>query len=190
LNDRTGGHQGAIVDLPDGEWYGFVMKDCGAIGRMTYLSPIFWKNDWPVCGTPDAPGRVPAVVHKPIQGKPICRPATSDDFSSPTLGPQWQWNHNPDDSRWSLTERPGFLRLKPTTATNFWTARNTLTQKGQGPWSRGEVKLDLATTRSGDWARSFLGCDRTSQLVPSPRGRARIAGRATAAAVDRAKITF
>jgi beta-xylosidase len=48
LNDRTGGHQGAIVDLPDGSWYGFVMKDCGAVGRMTFLSPIFWTNDWPV----------------------------------------------------------------------------------------------------------------------------------------------
>ncbi|HXI50786.1 MAG TPA: hypothetical protein VNU68_23645 [Verrucomicrobiae bacterium] len=40
--------------------------------------------------------------------------------------------------------------------------------------------LGLATTRFGDWARSFLGCDRKSQLVPSLRGRARIAGRATA----------
>lgn len=150
LNDRTGGHQGAIVDLPDGNWYGFVMKDCGAIGRMTYLCPIFWTNDWPVWGTPDAPGKVPAVARKPIQGQPIGQPAASDDFNSPTLGLQWQWNHNPDDSRWSLTERPGFLRLKPTVATNFWFARNTLTQKGQGPWSRGEVKFDLSHLKPGD----------------------------------------
>jgi beta-xylosidase len=150
LNDRTGGHQGAIVDLPDGNWFGFVMRDCGAVGRMTYLCPIFWTNNWPVWGTPDASGKVPAVARKPIQGKPICQPATSDDFNSPTLGPQWQWNHNPDNSRWSLTERPGFLRLRPTMATNFWFARNTLTQKGQGPWSRGEVKFDLSHLKPGD----------------------------------------
>jgi hypothetical protein len=50
--------------------------------------------------------------------------------------------------------------------------------------------LGLATTRFGDWARSFLGCDRTRQLVPSFRGRARIAGRATVKSVDRAKKTF
>lgn len=150
LNDRTGGHQGAIVDLPDGNWYGFVMKDCGAVGRMTYLSPIFWTNNWPLWGTPDAPGKVPAVARKPIQGKPLCQPATSDDFSSSTLGLQWQWNHNPDNSRWSLTERPGFLRLKPTVTTNFWLAQNTLTQKGQGPWSRGEVKFDLRRLKPGD----------------------------------------
>jgi len=150
IDDRTGGHQGAIVDLPDGSWYGFVMRDCGAVGRMTYISPIFWKDDWPVWGTPEEPGKVPAVARKPIQGKPICQPATSDDFSSATLGLQWQWNHNPDDSRWSLTERPGFLRLRPTKAANFWTARNTLTQKGQGPCSRGEVHLDLSHLKPGD----------------------------------------
>ncbi len=149
LDDRMGGHQGAIVDLPDGGWYGFVMKDCGAIGRMTCLSPIFWTNNWPLWGTPDAPGRVPATARKPIQGKPVCQPATSDDFGSPMLGLQWQWNHNPDNTRWSLTERPGFLRLRPTVATNFWLARNTLTQKGQGPWSRGVVKLDLRNLKPG-----------------------------------------
>lgn len=150
LDDRTGGHQGALVDLPGGGWYGFVMKDCGAIGRMTYISPIFWTNNWPVWGTPEAPGRVPAVTRKPIPGKPVCQPAASDDFSSPVLGLQWQWNHNPDNLRWSLTEHPGFLRLRPVKATNFWYAQNTLTQKGQGPWSRGEVKFDLSHLKPGD----------------------------------------
>jgi beta-xylosidase len=150
LDDPRGGHQGGIVELADGQWYGFVMKDCGAIGRMTDIGPIFWTNNWPVWGTPEAPGEVPAVTRKPIPGEPICQPATSDDFSSPTLGLQWQWNHNPDNSRWSLTARPGCLRLKPTEATNFWFARNTLTQKGQGPWSCGEVKFDLSHLRPGD----------------------------------------
>jgi beta-xylosidase len=150
LDDRTGGHQGALVDLPDGSWYGFVMRDCGAVGRMTYLSPIFWRDDWPVWGTPGAPGRVPATARKPIQGQAICQPATSDDFTSPALGLQWQWNHNPDDSRWSLSERPGWLRLRPTVADDFWLARNTLTQKGQGPWSRGEVRFDLSHLKPGD----------------------------------------
>ena len=52
----------------------------------------------------------------------MSQPATSDDFSSATLGLQWQWNHNPDDTRWSLADRPGYLRLRPTAATDFWTA--------------------------------------------------------------------
>jgi beta-xylosidase len=150
INDQTGGHQGAIVDLPDGAWYGFVMKDCGSIGRMTNISPVFWDNDWPVWGTPDAPGWVPDRASKPIAGYPVGQPATSDEFDSHELGMQWAWNHNPDDSRWSLTERPGYLRLTSAEATGFWTARNTLTQKGQGPWSRAAVRLDLRNLKPGD----------------------------------------
>ena len=150
LNNNLGGHQGAIVDMPDGSYYGFVMKDSGAIGRVTYISPIFWTNGWPVFGTANAPGQVPATAPMPIVGAPAYSIPTSDDFSSPTLGRQWQWNHNPDNTRWSLTDRPGFLRLHPTGATNFWYARNTLIQKGQGPGSGAEVKFDLSHLQPGD----------------------------------------
>lgn len=150
LDDGHGGHQGAIVDLPDGTDYGFVMKDSGTIGRMTFISPIIWSNGWPVWGTSNAPGRVPATAPMPISGKPVYRIPTSDDFSASTLGLQWQFNHNPDNTRWSLTERPGFLRLHPTAATNFWYARNTLIQKGQGPWSGAAVKFDLSHLQPGD----------------------------------------
>lgn len=150
IDDRTGGHQGALVDLPGGGWYGFVMRDAGAIGRVTNISPVFWRDDWPVWGTPQAPGRVPEVATKPIQGQPFVEPAASDGFDGPALGLQWQWNHNPDDSRWSLSERPGWLRLKATTAADVWTARNTLIQKGQGPRSRGVVKLDVRGLAPGD----------------------------------------
>lgn len=150
IDDKSGGHQGAIVDLPDGGWAGFVMVDAGPIGRMTNISPIFWQDDWPVWGTPQAPGRVPERAAKPVQGHPFVEPPTSDDFSAPTLGLQWQWNHNPDDSRWSLTKRPGFLRLDATRADTIWDARNTLTQKAQGPGGRAVVKVDARGIRPGD----------------------------------------
>jgi beta-xylosidase len=150
LDDGHGGHQGAIVDMPDGSDFGFVMKDSGTIGRMTYISPIIWSNNWPIWGLSNAPGRVPTTGTVPIAGAPAYSIPTSDDFSSPTLGPQWQWNHNPDNTRWSLTDRPGFLRLHPTGATNFWYARNTLIQKGLGPTSGAEVKFDLSHLLAGD----------------------------------------
>lgn len=150
IDDKTGGHQGALVDLPGGGWYGFVMLDAGAIGRVTNISPVFWQDGWPVWGTPEAPGRVPATAAKPILGKPFIEPPSSDDFGKPTLGRQWQWNHNPDDSRWSLTERPGYLRLKATQAETFWNARNTLVQKGQGPKSRAVAKIDARGLTAGD----------------------------------------
>ncbi|WP_375194218.1 glycoside hydrolase 43 family protein [Sphingobium sp.] len=150
IDDRTGGHQGAIVDLPDGSWYGFVMVDAGAIGRMTNISPIHWKDGWPIWGTPDAPDRVPDRAAKPIAGHPFAEPPSSDDFSSPKLGLQWQWNHNPDDSRWSLTQRPGYMRMHATQADGIWTARNTLTQKAQGPRARAVAKIDTGGIRPGD----------------------------------------
>jgi beta-xylosidase len=154
IDDTTGGHQGAIVDLPAGSagggWYGFVMRDAGAIGRVTNISPIFWRDDWPVWGTPDAPGRVPDVARKPIAGQPFAEPPASDDFARPTLGRQWQWNHDPLARRWSLTERPGWLRLHAAPGSEFWWARNTLVQKGQAPRARGEVLVDTRGLKAGD----------------------------------------
>ncbi|MDQ8203518.1 family 43 glycosylhydrolase [Pelagicoccus sp. SDUM812003] len=152
LTATTGGHQGSVVELADGSWFGFVHQDSGAIGRMPNIGPVFWEDDWPVFGTPDARDQIADTYEKPILGKAIAQPATSDDFTSSELGLQWQWNHNPDASKWSLSERSGYLRLKPSQADRFWTARNTLTQKGQGPESHGIVKLDVSALQSGDRA--------------------------------------
>jgi beta-xylosidase len=147
----TGGHQGAIVDIDDNDnWFGFVHQDSGSIGRMPRIGPVFWENDWPVFGTPNNRDVIAGTYTKPIAGNPLRQPPTSDDFDSASLGLQWQWNHNPDNTKWSLIERPGYLRLRPTQANGFWTARNTLTQKAQGPWSRGEVILDLQYLQPGD----------------------------------------
>lgn len=150
IDDTTGGHQGAIVDLADGRDVGFVMIDAGAIGRTTNISPMFWRDGWPVWGTPEAPGRVPATATKPIAGQPVRQPPSSDDFSARALSRQWQWNHNPQDQFWSLAQRPGWLRLKATKADQFWWARNTLVQKAQAPRGRGEVVVDTRGIRPGD----------------------------------------
>ncbi|PZU56568.1 MAG: glycosyl hydrolase [Sphingobium sp.] len=179
IDDTTGGHQGAIVDLPDGTDVGFVMLDAGAIGRVTNISPIFWQDGWPVWGTKDAPGRVPASARKPVQGQSFVEPPTSDEFTETTLGLQWQWNHNPDDTRWSLSERPGYLRLKATRADEFWLAKNTLIQKGQAPRSEAVVKLDTRGLRAGDQCGfGTLGkFNGQIAIVPEGSGRQRLAMR-------------
>jgi len=79
--------------------------------------------------------------------------STCDDFDSPNLALQWQWNHNPDNSNWSLTARPGWLRL--TTghiARALSDARNTLTQRTFGPNCTGSIKLDISNMKNGDKA--------------------------------------
>ncbi|MDQ8184331.1 family 43 glycosylhydrolase [Pelagicoccus sp. SDUM812002] len=152
LTATTGGHQGSVVELADGSWMGFVHQDSGAVGRMPRVGPVFWESDWPIFGTEANRGEIADTVHKPILGKAIQQPATSDDFSSAKLGMQWQWNHNPDGAKWSLSERTGYLRLRPLYADGFWTAKNTLTQKGQGPESHGIVKIDVSGLQPGDRA--------------------------------------
>ena len=67
-----------------------------------------------------------------------------DEFSGPELANVWQWNHVPDDTKWSLKERPGFLRLHSLPASDFWWARNSLTQRAVGPQSTPTTVLETA----------------------------------------------
>jgi beta-xylosidase len=65
----------------------------------------------------------------------------------------WQWNHNPDNSLWSVTERKGFLRLKTGRIdTSFLFARNSLTQRTIGPVCSGITSLDVSNMKDGDFA--------------------------------------
>src|SRR5699024_4709108 len=69
-------------------------------------------------------------------------PGEYDDNGS-TLDLVWQWNHNPDNNYWSLTERAGYLRLiNGRTSSSILNTRNTLTQRAFGPESSGEIAFD------------------------------------------------
>lgn len=148
-------HQGGIVDTPGGEWWGFSMQDHNSVGRLTSLSPVTWQDGWPYFGMPGNLKRTPSTWIKPKVGRggPVTSPYDrSDDFSGPKLQPVWQWNHVPDDARWSLAERPGYLRLHSLPASDFWWARNSLTQRAIGPESIATTELDAAGLQSGDVA--------------------------------------
>ncbi|MEJ0098989.1 MAG: hypothetical protein WDO12_04300 [Pseudomonadota bacterium] len=41
---------------------------------------------------------------------------------------QWEWNHNPLDAAWSLTARPGWLRLRALPA-RIWSRRATRSRR-------------------------------------------------------------
>ena len=143
--------QGCIVDAEDGSWYGVIFQDRDAVGRVLTLMPCTWKDGWPMLG--DADGQVPAVMRKPVQGYSAGPLVVSDDFDKPRLDIHWQWNHNPVDAAWSLTERPGCLRLKTSRiAPNIFLAPNTLTQRMPGPQTSATVELDLQGMRDGDVA--------------------------------------
>lgn len=153
--DATSLHQGGIVLTPAGEWWGFSMMDYNSVGRLLSLSPVTWSEGWPYFGLPGNLGRNPRTWVKPKTAvpQPIRVPyERNDDFSVSKLKPVWQWNHVPVDNKWSLTQRPGFLRLHALPATSFWDARNSLTQRAVGPVSSPTVALDLAGLKDGDIA--------------------------------------
>ena len=148
-------HQGGIVQTPEGEWWGVSMMDYNSVGRLTALSPVTWHEGWPYFGLAGNLGRTPRIWVKPrtrTTALPSAPYQRSDDFRGPALANVWQWNHLPDDTRWSLRERPGFLRLHALPATELWWARNTLTQRAVGPRSTPTAVLETSGLRVGDVA--------------------------------------
>ena len=141
--------QGTIFDTPDGDWYGLIFQDRGGVGRVLTLMPCRWINGWPMLG--DENGKVPDTVRPLLSGQSETGIVKSDDFSANRLGLHWQWNHNPIDEAWSLTEHPGYLRLKTNRVVgNLYIAPNTLTQRMEGPTCSGTVALDLSKMKDGD----------------------------------------
>ena len=153
-------HQGGIVEDQNGQWWALLMMDFHSIGRTVTLAPITWKDGWPMLGLEGNLGRAPRTWLKPgvargssltshtsIPSAPYVR---SDDFNGKTLGRIWQWNHNPDDSKWSL--KNGRLRLQTLPAEQLMWARNTLTQRVIGPTSIATVELYTKGLKDGDVA--------------------------------------
>lgn len=155
LEDSFGGFgyvgQGTIVNDPQDNWYGVIFQDRGGVGRVLTLMPCRWVDGWPMLG--DSEGRVPTVMKKPVDGETATSLIVSDDFSENKLKLNWQWNHNPIDNAWSLTERPGYLRLKTNRIVdNIYAAPNTITQRTTGPSCSGIVAMDISAMKDGDVA--------------------------------------
>lgn len=143
--------QGTIVDTEEGDWYGIMFQDRGGVGRVLTVSPVRWIDGWPMLG--DENGKVPATMRPYKSNQPTTAIVCADEFSSSELGLHWQWNHNPIDEAWSLTERPGFLRLKTSRVVpNLYLAPNTLTQRMEGPTCSGFICMDLSKMKDGDCA--------------------------------------
>jgi beta-xylosidase len=146
--------QGGLIDDTKGNWYAYLFQDHGAVGRIPYLVPVKWEDGWPVLGVN---GKVPETLNLPASKGLIPNIVNSDEFTrkkgDPALPLVWQWNHNPNNSLWSLTKRPGFLRLTTGRVdTSFLTAKNSLTQRTIGPVCTGSISLDVSNMKDGDFA--------------------------------------
>ena len=147
----SGVAQGGIVDTPDGKWYGMLFQDHGSVGRVPVLVPVTWQDNWPMMGV-NGKAPVTFTIDGDFTGTSL---AKDDDFSysENKLDLVWQWNHNPDNTAWSVTEREGWLRLtNKSTAQSIIHARNTLTQRTEGPSCSSVIKLDTSGMKPGDHA--------------------------------------
>ena len=103
---RTG--HGDLVETPEGEtWMAYLCgrplpgSDRCVLGRETAIRRMRWDADgWLRCALPDAEVGAVAAVNE------------CDWFDGPILPPAFQWLRTPEPDRlFSLTERPGHLRL-------------------------------------------------------------------------------
>ncbi|MEV6633616.1 glycoside hydrolase 43 family protein [Actinoplanes sp. NPDC051470] len=149
----TGGgvpHQGGLVQTQNGDWWYMAFTDAYPGGRMPTLAPITWSGDgWPVLQTVN--GRWGASYARPnLPWHPLAPMTGADSFPGGTLGPQYEWNHNPDTTKFSVNNG---LTLSTATVTNdLYAARNTLTRRIQGPSSTATVQLDHSAMANGDRA--------------------------------------
>ncbi len=188
----NGPHQGALVDTPDGEWWFYHFQETPVLGRVVHLQPVRWQDGWPLIGvdidgngigepvyvwqkpsvhiTPNNPIS-PISPNNPIIPTPPTLPKTTlqttDEFNS-TLGLHWQWNHNPDDSRWSLNERSGWLTLHAQPADSLKQCRNMLTQKVVG--FKSESTTLISTSGSDYYAGLFCSGKQFCAIGICPQG--------------------
>ncbi len=164
--DINGPHQGAWVDTAKGGEDWFVhFQDVGAVGRIVHLQPMAWRNGWPVIGNDsdgDGCGEPVATYKKPIAGKarPGETPAESDEFGTPKLGLQWQWQANPEPWWMFADATRGRLKLYsvplPEKYKSLWDVPNLLLQKFPAPRFTVTVKLTLVPDGRFDGERTGL----------------------------------
>jgi beta-xylosidase len=162
ISEKTHGpnfgiHQGALIHTQTGEWWTMLFVDSGPFGRFPSLQPITWEDGWPMVGVD---GHAVVTCKKPDVGKsyPIKELPASDELDGAKLGLQWGWNHNPEPSKWSLAENPGYLRLRTVKVVDsLQKALNTLTQRmfafySDSLASIATTKMDFNKMKEGDIA--------------------------------------
>lgn len=154
LSNAGNPHQGGVVDTKDGNWWYVAFLDSYPGGRIPVIAPLTWTEDgWPeVVRVNNEWGKTYPL---PVKTDKTVPPSTGlDTFNGPSLSHEWEWNHNPDNSKWSLDNG---VQLRTATVTNdLFSARNTLTHRILGPKSSATFKLDVSKMADGDRAGAVL----------------------------------
>jgi alpha-N-arabinofuranosidase len=106
-----------LVQTQTGDWWLFMlaMRPYGGyfynLGRETFLAPVRWEDGWPIV----SPGTGRVEFSYPVPDLPeTLWPAVParDDFDSSPLAFHWNFVRTPREEFYSLSARPGHLRLR------------------------------------------------------------------------------
>ncbi|KAF3903528.1 Beta-xylosidase [Arthrobotrys entomopaga] len=154
-------HQGTLISTPAGQWYYMAFIDSYPGGRMPVLAPITWGSDgYPTINTVN--NAWGASYPYPLTKHPLKAPYGTDSFSGTSLGPEWEWNHNPDTSKFSVNN--GLTLSTATVTTDLYSARNTLTHRILGPISIGTIVLEYGNMADGDRAGLAMFRDKSAWI--------------------------
>ena len=125
-----------LVQAPDGSWWMICLgyRTSGylqhVMGRETFLAPVQWdKEGWPVVN-----GNGTLQTYMKCQTLPLVtmpQDPVREEFDGAKMPLGWFHVCLPDMSRYSLTERKGWLRLKPSDITLDQTASPTFVCRRQ-----------------------------------------------------------
>ncbi|GKT86527.1 xylosidase glycosyl hydrolase [Colletotrichum tofieldiae] len=140
-------HQGSLIDTPDGKWYYMAFIDSYPGGRLPVLAPVTWGSDgFPAVTLSN--GVWGTSYPYPSAQRSVQSPLGTDTFSGSSLGPAWEWNHNPDASKFRVAN--GLTLNTATVTSDLYAARNTLTKRIHGPIGVGTVVIDFTNMADGD----------------------------------------
>jgi len=145
--------QGALVETQDDDYYWMGFSWSYPNGRIPVLLPVTWSNDgWPIPTLSN--GQAAASYPNTLTPQPLTNNLTGvDTFAGTSLGVQWEWNHDPDTTNFTVNN--GLTLRTATITTDWYAARNTLTHRQLGPISTATIKMNFSGMKNGD--RAGLG---------------------------------
>jgi beta-xylosidase len=157
-------HQGGIVETQNGDWYYIGFNDAYPAGRVPVMAPITWNDGWPAVTLVDGKwGASYPFPNLPCGINRVTPSPTRDTFSNAQMQPEWEWNHNPDVTSWTVGA--GLTLHTATLTPDLYAARNTLTRRIPGPISVGTIELDYTTMLDGDVAGLAVLRDKSATIA-------------------------
>lgn len=161
---QRSGH-GKLVQTQNGDWW--IMYLCGrpnqgrftTLGRETALDPVQWTDDgWFLINQ----GKGPSLVQTtPSLPEAKYEERFYDNFDNPNLELYWQFVRNPDNEGWSLSERPGYLRIYTSNASmGKLETRNIIVRREKNFAHTATAKLEFEPGCSEEEAGLVCMCGR------------------------------